>query len=190
MHTPEERLVIQMILQGQHHAYAVLVDRYQAYVFTLAMRYVHNREEAEELAQDIFVKAFHSLPDFKGDSKFSTWLYTIVHRTCLSYLRKKRPETILLEQEQIILLSAHRQTNENADSNLEIKTRKVLLDKAINNIPAQDAEIITLFYIAEQSLQEISEILNITTNSAKVKLYRARQKLREILETKFMNELI
>ncbi len=81
--------VIQSILQGQQSAYATLVNRYQLYVFTLVMRYVNNREIAEELAQDVFVKAYRYLADFKGNSKFSTWLYTIVNTTCLSYIRKK-----------------------------------------------------------------------------------------------------
>ena len=81
--------VIQLILQGQQAAYATLVNRYQQYVFTLAMRFVNNRELAEELAQDVFVKAYKYLADFKGNCKFSTWLYTIVNTTCLSHLRKK-----------------------------------------------------------------------------------------------------
>src|SRR3954467_5276953 len=89
--------VIQMVLQGQQAAYATLVERYQQYVFTLAMRYVNNRELAEELSQDVFVKAYRCLADFKGHSKFSTWLYTIVNSTCLSQLRKKKDDTVLLE---------------------------------------------------------------------------------------------
>jgi len=86
-----------MVLQGQQAAYATLVTRYEGYVFTIAMRFVNNREVAEELAQDAFVKAYRYLADFKGNSKFSTWLYTIVNTTCLSHLRKKKDEAILLE---------------------------------------------------------------------------------------------
>jgi len=81
----EDELIIQMVLQGRHSAYTILVNRYQAYVFTLVLRYINDRGLAEELAQDVFVKAYRSLADFKGNSKFSTWLYTIVSTTCISY---------------------------------------------------------------------------------------------------------
>ena len=85
----QELEVIQQVLQGKKQAYAVLVDRYQHYVFTLVMRYVPQREEAEEVAQDVFVKAYRYLADFRGQCKFSTWLYTIVNTTCISYLRSR-----------------------------------------------------------------------------------------------------
>src|SRR5580700_8772213 len=101
MQEVDDFAIIQQVLQGQHAAYAVLVGRYQSYVFTLAMRYVNNRETAEELAQDVFVKAYRYLADFKGNSKFSTWLYTIVNSTCLSHLRKKKEQSISLDNDKI-----------------------------------------------------------------------------------------
>ena len=82
--------VISRVLQGEQNAYAELVTRYQGYVFTLVMRMIKSREDAEEVAQDIFVKAYRSLADFRGESKFSTWLYTIVNTTCITFLRKKK----------------------------------------------------------------------------------------------------
>ncbi|RYZ51757.1 MAG: sigma-70 family RNA polymerase sigma factor, partial [Chitinophagaceae bacterium] len=85
--TPDNDL-IQLVLQGQSAAYAELVDRYKAFVFTIVLRYISSREDAEEVSQDIFVKAFRSLADFKGASKFSTWLYTITTTSCLTFLRK------------------------------------------------------------------------------------------------------
>ena len=81
--------IISKVLSGDTQAYAVLVNRYQNYVFTLAMRMVKTREDAEEVAQDIFIKAYRALADFRGASKFSTWLYTIVNTTCITFLRKK-----------------------------------------------------------------------------------------------------
>src|SRR5690606_29773584 len=84
--------IIARVLKGDQQAYALLVDRYQNYVFTLAFRFTKNREDAEEVSQDIFVKAYRALADFKGNSKFSTWLYTIVNNTCITFLRKKRME--------------------------------------------------------------------------------------------------
>ncbi len=77
--------VISRVLQGEQNAYAELVTRYQGYVFTLVMRMIKSREDAEEVAQDVFIKAYRSLADFRGESKFSTWLYTITNTTCITF---------------------------------------------------------------------------------------------------------
>ena len=185
----DDKAVIQRVLQGQQSAYALLVSRYQAYVFTLVMRYVHNREVAEELAQDVFVKAYRYLADFKGNSKFSTWLYTIVNSTCLSHLRKKKDETLLLEQDKMVVLSDEQHFGEKPSERLEQKTQKQLLDNAMKQLPEEDAQILTLFYQAEQSVDEIGMILGQTASNVKVRLFRARQKLKGVLENKYAREL-
>ena len=82
--------IISRVLKGEQNAYAELVNRYQAYVFTLTLRMIKSREDAEEVAQDVFIKAYRSLADFRGESKFSTWLYTITNTTCITFLRKKK----------------------------------------------------------------------------------------------------
>ena len=181
--------IIQMVLQGQQSAYATLVARYEQYVFTIAMRIVNNREVAEELSQDAFVKAYRYLADFKGNSKFSTWLYTIVNTTCLSHLRKKKDEAILLEEEKMVSISDN-SYGEKPSDRMEQRTQKEMLERAMKHLPEQDAEILTLFYQAEQSVEEIGVIVGLTTSNVKVKLFRARQKLKEILETKFARELM
>ena len=185
----DDMLVIQSILQGQQSAYAILVAKYQSYVFTLVLRYVDDRGLAEELAQDVFVKAYRSLADFKGNSKFSTWLYTIVNTTCLSHLRKKKDMTLLLEHGQMLSLQNSMYNNDGVEQRMEQKARRQILSEAISKLPTEDAQVITLFYQLEQSQEETAKILGITAANVKVKLFRARQKLREVLETKFMNEL-
>ena len=181
--------VIQLILQGQQAAYATLVNRYQQYVFTLAMRFVNNRELAEELAQDVFVKAYKYLADFKGNCKFSTWLYTIVNTTCLSHLRKKKDETVLLEEEKMVYISDS-SFSEKPSERMEQRTQKQLLEKAMKDLPEGEARMLTLFYQAEQSVEEIGMIMGLTTSNVKVKLFRARQKLKEVLESRYSRELI
>lgn len=188
-HTDDIQLIKQ-ILHGRTNAYAVLIDKYQSYVFTLVLRYVEDRGLAEELAQDVFIKAYRSLKDFKGDSKFSTWLYAIIHTTCVSHLRKKKDEAILLDQDKLTVVMANEHSKEHAEQKLEQKSRKALLSKAIATLPEEDAQIITLIYLAEQTIEEVSGIMNVTPNNVKVKLFRARQKLRMVLETKFTNEII
>ncbi len=182
--------LIKLTLQGQQQAFAGLVMRYQQYVFTLILRYVHNREQAEELAQDVFVKAYRYLADFKGECKFSTWLYTIVHTTCLSFLRKKKEQTTLLDNDDMLALAGNKTDTEKASGRLEHKSQKEVLAKAINLLSETDASIITLFYQAEQSIEEIGLIMGMDANNAKVRLFRARQKLKGILERKYSNELI
>jgi len=177
---PDDIAVIQMVLQGQQAAYSTLVDRYQLYVFTLVMRYVKERELAEELSQDVFVKAYRCLADFKGNSKYSTWLYTIVHTTCLSHLRKRKDDTVLLEEEKMVSLTDSL-GSEDPFSRMEQQGRKQMLDAAVKHLPPDDAHIITLHYQGDQSLEEIGIIIGATPGNVKVKLFRARQKLRALL---------
>ena len=185
----DDTAVIQMVLQGQQAAYATLVNRYQHYVFTLTMRFVNNRELAEELAQDVFVKAYRCLADFKGNSKFSTWLYTIVTTTCLSHLRKKKDGTILLEEEKMVSISDN-SDSEQPSERMEQRTQKQMLNSALKHLPESEAQALSLFYQGEQSVEEIGVIMGLTTSNVKVKLYRARQKLKEILESKYSRELV
>ncbi len=184
----DDTAVIQLVLQGQQAAYATLVNRYQQYVFTLAMRFVNNRELAEELSQDVFVKAYRYLADFKGNSKFSTWLYTIVNTTCLSHLRKKKDETILLEEEKMVSISDNGLAEQPADR-MEQRTQKEMLNSALKHLPESEAQVLSLFYQAEQSVEEIGVIMSLTTSNVKVKLFRARQKLKEVLESRYSREL-
>ena len=173
--------IIQSVLTGNQAAYATLVNRYQHFVFTLTMRYVNNREVAEELSQDIFVKAFRFLPNFKGDSKFSTWLYTIVNTTCLSFLRNKKESALLPGDDKVIFFSDQGTINEQPVDALEQKSQKQMIEAALYNLPVEDREIITLFYMTGQSIEEIGKIMGLTVSNVKVKLFRGRRKLKEIL---------
>src|SRR5262245_55333388 len=98
---PNDNEIISRTLRGDSQAYAELVKRYQNFVFTIILRYTKSREDAEEISQDVFVKAYRSLADFRGDSKFSTWLYTIVNTTCITFLRKKKLDTHSLDNEKV-----------------------------------------------------------------------------------------
>src|ERR1700727_697756 len=92
--------LIEQTLAGNQQAYADLVKRHQRFVFTLAMRFVKTREDAEEVSQDSFIKAYRSLSAFQGNSKFSTWLYSIVYTTAMTFLRKRRLDTDSIDDEE------------------------------------------------------------------------------------------
>jgi len=185
---PSDTEIISQVLKGDHNAYAILVERYKSYVFTLTLRFTKNREDAEEVSQDIFVKAYRYLADFKGAAKFSTWLYTIVNTTCITFLRKKRLEVHSLDDERTFEVADSQDSGFQANQ-VEQKSRQNMVNQAIALLNPDDAEIITLFYKNEQSLEEIGQILGLEANTAKVRLHRARTRLREKMEKHFAEEV-
>jgi RNA polymerase sigma-70 factor (ECF subfamily) len=185
---PSDSEIISLVLKGDHNAYALLVERYKSYVFTLTLRFTKNREDAEEVSQDIFVKAYRSLADFKGTAKFSTWLYTIVNTTCITFLRKKRLDIRSLDDERTFEVADSQDSGFRANQ-VEQKSRQNMVNQAIAMLNPDDAEIITLFYKSEQSLEEISQILGVEVNTAKVRLHRARTRLKDKMEKYFTEEI-
>jgi RNA polymerase sigma-70 factor (ECF subfamily) len=180
--------LIEQTLAGNQAAYADLIKRHQRFVFTLALRFSKNREDAEEIAQDCFIKAYRSLSNFQRQSKFSTWLYSIVYTTAMTFLRKKRVDTDSIDDENTYLQLENRPSGFDTNS-VENKSRSYYLNQAIAQLLPDDAAIITLFYMGEQSLDEIGKALDIEPNTVKVKLFRARQRLKEKLEHNLKHEV-
>jgi RNA polymerase sigma-70 factor (ECF subfamily) len=189
MHTgTSDTDIIGLVLKGDQNAYAVLVERYQNLVFTIALRYVKSREDAEEVAQDVFIKAYRSLADFKGTAKFSTWLYTVATTTCITFLRKKRLDVQSLDNEKVFATADNIDGGMSANQ-VEQKSRVNMVNEAIKLLSPDDAQIITLFYKGEQTLEEIAQILGKETNTVKVQLHRARGRLKEKMERHFSAEV-
>jgi RNA polymerase sigma factor (sigma-70 family) len=180
--------IIKRVLSGEQALYSQLVQRYQQFVFTLVLRFTDNREDAEEISQDIFVKAYRSLADFRGESKFSTWLYTIVRTSSITFLRKKKLDTTSMDTERVMANIENRESSFNANI-IEQKSRHATVNAAIRLLSPDDAQLITLFYKAEQSLDEIGKIMGYDPNTVKVKLHRARHRLKDKLEKNFKFEL-
>ncbi|WP_370000368.1 RNA polymerase sigma factor [Winogradskyella sp.] len=183
MTTNDEDILIQSIKDGDTKAYAVLVDRYKDMVYTLAVRMIKNREEAEEVAQDTFIKVFKSLKKFKGDSKFSTWVYRIAYNTCLDNIKKnkKHLNNVAIDAYTFNKLD----TIDNALDTIINEEKSTLIRNCIDKLPEDSSALLTLFYFEELSLEEISKVINIEANTVKVKLFRARKKLAVILEQYF-----
>lgn len=179
--------LIEQTLAGDQSAYADLVRRHQRFVFTLAMRFMKTREDAEEVAQDCFIKAYRSLESFQGGSKFSTWLYSIVYTTAMTALRKKRVDTDSIDDENTYIQVEN--TGGYDVNNVENKSRSFYVNQAIAQLLPDDATIITLFYKGEQSLEEIAQTMGMEANTVKVKLFRARQRLKEKLEHNLKDEV-
>ena len=179
--------IINKVLAGDSNAFGELVKKYQNYVFTLALRFTRHREDAEEVAQDIFVKAYRSLADFRGNAKFSTWLYTIVYTTSVTFLRKKKMDTSSIDDENTFIQLESQDSGFRANQ-VEQKSKMAMLNEAINLLSPEDAQLITLFYKGEQSLEEISGILGAEPNTIKVRLHRARTRLKEKMEKHLKHE--
>ena len=179
--------LIEQTLAGDQSAYADLVKRHQRFVFTLAMRFAKTREDAEEIAQDCFIKAYRSLESFQRQAKFTTWLYSIVYTTAMTTLRKKRIATDSIDDEDTFVQIENKPSG--YDDNAENKSRSFYVNQAIGQLLPDDAIIITLFYKGEQSLEEIAQTIGIEANTVKVKLFRARQRLKDKLERNLKDEV-
>lgn len=180
METNTDQHFINLTLSGNPQAFSTLVEKYQSFVYTVALKMLKVREEAEEVAQDSFMKAYESLSSYRGEAKFSSWLYSIVYRKALDRIRKnKRSKTVdLVEETTAIPLG----TMDNALHQLEIKERNAMIKKCIDALPESDAGIVMFFYFEELSIKEIAEITQLSEDNVKVKLHRSRKKLFTLLE--------
>jgi RNA polymerase sigma-70 factor (ECF subfamily) len=188
MTTNQDQIIIQQILEGDTKAFAVLVDRYKDLVFTLAIQMLKNREEAEEVSQDTFIKVFKKLKNFKGDSKCSTWIYRIGYNTCLDRIKsnKRKQNTVAINA-----FTAHEvKTLDNALSIMEAQESKQTIQDCLQMLPAADCALLTLYYFEELSLEEIGKVIGVKANHVKVKLFRSRKKLTTILQNKLEPEII
>lgn len=187
MDTISDQIYIDKVLQGDTNAFTYLIDKYKNMAYTIAIKIVKNTEDAEEVAQDSFLKAYQKLETFKGNSKFSTWLYTIIYRNAISKIRKKKIETTDIDSFVI--------DNYTTDFDfpqieaIKNKEQKKYVAAAINNLPEIDALLITLFYLNESTVEEIEKITGLTKTNVKVKIFRARKKLYNELSLLLKNEV-
>ena len=180
----DDQYYINLILEGDSNAFKVIVDRYKDLVYTLTLRMIKNREEAEEVAQDTFIKVYKSLKKFKGESKFSTWIYKIA----LDRIKKNKKFQRNVAINEFTEFEV--KTIDNALDRLEEDERKKALQDCIDLLPNDDGFLLTLFYYEELSLEEIAKIVGLTPNNVKVKLFRSRKKLATIVKHHVEPELI
>jgi len=148
MTTNTDRYYIDRVCSGKPNDFSFLIEKYKNMVFTLAVRMVKNREEAEEIAQDAFVKAYKSLSKFKGDSKFSTWLYRITYNSCLDKLKsqKRMIKSDSIDKIHIGDIGVEKDVLDNMDE----KERLEVINNAISLLSDEDKAIITLFYWSQK----------------------------------------
>ena len=173
--------VIEAILNGETDRFRELVDEFKDFVYTITLRVLTDPAEAEEAAQDSFMKAYKNLNKFEGKSKFSTWLYRIAFNTAISYTRKKRVQTTHIDEIRI-------RKYDSISDNLEADDRSTQIALAMKKLLPMDATLLDLFYLKELSLEEISTVTNLKSNAIKVKLFRARKRMAKELRTLLEHE--
>jgi RNA polymerase sigma-70 factor, ECF subfamily len=176
-----DREIVARCRSGDREAFAKLVLKYQSRVLTLATRILDNRSEAEDIAQDIFVKVFQSLHDFRGTSRFSTWLYRITVNHCLNHLRRRTRQL-----QTLVVTDAEEWIQESAASNphktLEQKERWALVQAKLQLLSPEHRTIILLRDFEGLSYEEIAEVLQLEDGTVKSRLHRARMELKALLE--------
>jgi RNA polymerase sigma factor, sigma-70 family len=188
MLTNKEKELIEEIRRGNTRAFTDLVERYKDLVFTLSLRLLGNREEAEEVSQDAFIKIYKALITFKGDSKLSTWIYRIAYNTALDRIKKNKRTQDHVEIDQVRKMGLA--DMDDALDKMVQEEKRQLIHHSLAKLPAEDAGIITLFYFEEKNLLEMEKILKLSANTIKVKLFRARKKLAGIMETSLEREIL
>ncbi len=187
MEGKDDHYYIDQVLSGNVAAYSYLVEKYQDFVYGLALKMLRNSADAEELAQDSFVKAYRSLNSYKGKSKFSTWLYRITYNNCITLLRKRKMEVHSLDEQRLSDQDEafiYDQLREVDKAELE----KYLHD-ALSKLPEQDQVLVTLYYYEDQKIEEISQVTGLTESNVKVRIHRARKRMYELLGHYFEEEV-
>jgi RNA polymerase sigma factor (sigma-70 family) len=187
MRYEEDNFYIDKILNGDNASFASLIDKHKTMAYNIAFRILKSREDAEEIAQDSFLKAYHSLKEFKRESKFSTWLFRIIYNNSISRIRKKKLDINSYDDENFEWM-------EPAEAALELDKlhhleQKKYVNEALLKLTAEDATVISLFYINESTVEEISVVTGLSESNVKVKLHRSRKKLFEELQLLLKSEL-
>jgi len=183
-----DQLYIDKVIKGDTNAFAFLVEKYKDMVFSLAIKITKNREEAEEVSQDSFIKAFKAIHTFKGDSKFSTWLYKISYHNCMDRVNKNARKYNIDRIDEVI--ENRIKATEDTMQTIERKERAELMNDCLLELPEDERSILWLFYYKELSLKEIMEVTSLSQANLKVKLHRARKKLLIIVQERVEPEII
>lgn len=170
----EDIYLVNEVLKGKTEHFAHVVDKYKDKVFSLAMGLLKHREEAEEAAQDVFVKIFNALPKFQRKAKFSTWMYRIAYNECISRLRKHKVRMVSVEETFTNSLLA---TEDKEEEWQETEERSNLLHKALDNLLETERGLVHFFYFENPPVEEIARISGLSVSNVKTKLFRIRKKL-------------
>lgn len=180
--------IIQQVVNGDKEVFRLLVQRYQSMVFRITVGFVHNKEDADDLTQEIFIQVYHALPKFRGEANFQTWLYRIALNAALNHTRKDNRNIFQrignlfrhdLEKEKYLRIPE----TENPESILIEEEHRELVRKALDTLPENQRSAIILSKYDDLSQREIAEILGTTEGAVEALLQRAKSNLRKKLSS-------
>jgi RNA polymerase sigma factor (sigma-70 family) len=178
---------IREILNGNPSGYSYFVSNYKDMAYSIAYRIVNNKEDAEEIVQDSFVRAYKSLHKFRQSSKFSTWFYRIVVNRALSIRNLVKKSKIEIDLNAVPEIQF--EEVDTAYRNLTQVERIKYINYALKELPEEDSLLLTLFYLNENTIAEITEITGVSGENVKMRLSRARKKMYVVLEKSLKLEL-
>jgi RNA polymerase sigma factor (sigma-70 family) len=184
MEQKDDIFYIEKVKNGQTQYFSYIVEKYQDVVFSIALKVLKNRDDAEEMAQESFIKAYKSLHTFKGKAKFSTWLYRITYNNCISEIRKRKIHFASTDDVEV--------RDDDSEINLDgipEENRAKYVKAALEKLPEEEYTLVLLYYFEDQSIEEISRVTGLTDSNTKVKLHRARKKLYTILNDMLKEEI-
>jgi RNA polymerase sigma factor (sigma-70 family) len=182
----DDHTIIAKVLGGETAAFEILVNRYKDMAFSIARRVCSSAEDAEEVAQDAFLKAYQALDKFKQESKFSTWLYRIVTNTAISSTRKKKIAMASLD-ESLIENFSEDDVQENLN-HFSAEEQSRYVQEAMQQLNPQDSLLLNMFYTDDLSIEEIADVTGLSQTNVKVKLHRIRKKMYVLLSEMFKNQ--
>lgn len=188
MNLKKDSYYIDRILEGKTSEYAILIDKYKEMVFTISYRITGNREDAEEVSQDTFLKAYNGLAEFKGTSKFSTWLYKIAYNQSISKIRRKKINVQSYDAMDLNITELHGETDANLDQLDQIPVE--YLKMAFSQLEETDRVLMTLYYQDDCNVKDIAGITGLSQSNVKIRLFRGRKKLVSTLVRILQTELI
>ncbi|OFY41115.1 MAG: hypothetical protein A2X18_12210 [Bacteroidetes bacterium GWF2_40_14] len=174
----EEKLLITRIISGEEHLYKELVERHSSNIYNLVLGVVSGREDAEEVSQDVFVKAFFSLKSFRGECSFSTWVYRIAYNMAISRTRRQKRNNVSIDGNNCEILSDDDSVSEKRD---EREILYVILQKALVQLEPKDRFLILSFYMNEKTIKELMEITGMSESNVKTRLHRIKKQLNLII---------
>ena len=178
MDVPDEKYLIERVKAGDREAFTGLVNSHKDMIYTVCLRMLKSEADAEEAAQDVFVKAFRSMGSFQARSKFSTWLYRIAYNNCISVIRKKVKMIDLVDE---VPEGKVDEMEMNGLESLSAQERSRYLKIAIDALAETDAVVVTLFYYEELSLEEIAQVTGLTSSNIRIKLHRSRKLMYRVI---------
>ena len=181
---PSDEHVAELVQQGNTDEFRVLVGRYEAKMFRYAKRFLFDGDEAKDLVQDVFIKAYMNIQGFDTDRRFSPWIYRIAHNEFVNAIKKRQKDKNLISLSYLDVLFPHPLAKEAADDEVNRKELKALLDTSFEKLNPRYREPLALYYYEDMDYKEIAEILQVPVSTVGVWLQRGRAELRKMVEKK------